>query len=79
MANLKSIRLGIIKLLYQMLYDTNKILTNNKIKYFIDGTTLLGAVRHKGLIPWNDDVNIGIMKDDENHFLSLKSDFKKCG
>jgi phosphorylcholine metabolism protein LicD/GR25 family glycosyltransferase involved in LPS biosynthesis len=79
MKKLKTIKPSIVKLLYQMLYDTHNILKNNGIKYFIDGGTLLGAVRHKGIIPWDDDIDIGIMQTDRTKFLSLRSDFKKCG
>lgn len=79
MTKLKVINSNIVKMLYQMLYDTHLILKNNGIKYFVDGGTLLGAVRHKGLIPWDDDVDIGIMQTDQRKFLNLRSDFKKCG
>jgi phosphorylcholine metabolism protein LicD/GR25 family glycosyltransferase involved in LPS biosynthesis len=79
MKKLKTIKPSIVKLLYQMLYDTHNILKNNGIKYFIDGGTLLGAVRHKGIIPWDDDIDIGIIQTDRTKFLSLRSDFKKCG
>ena len=37
--------------IYQMLFDIDKIFNHYKINYFIDSGTLLGAVRHKGIIP----------------------------
>ena len=79
MTKLKVIKPSIVKMLYQMLYDTHIILKNNGLKYFIDGGTFLGAIRHKGLIPWDDDIDIGIMQADAKKFLDLRSDFKKCG
>ena len=68
-----------IKILYQMLYDTDKILTKNNISYYIDGGTLLGAIRHKGIIPWDDDGDICILKEEEKKFLNLKLQFLDIG
>lgn len=68
-----------IKIIYQMLYDIDKILTINNVIYYIDGGTLLGAVRNNGIIPWDDDGDICIFKHDENKFLNLKLQFLNMG
>ncbi len=50
--------------LYEILRDVTSILEDAKITYFINYGTLLGAVRHKGLIPWDTDVDLGILRSD---------------
>jgi len=76
---LKYTKPDVVKMLYQIIYDTDKILDLNGLNYWIDGGSLLGAVRHKSMIPWDDDIDIGIMYYDVNKFLSLEKQFKKCG
>lgn len=44
-----------IRDLYQLMKDVHDIFTKYKIPYLIEAGTFLGAVRHEGIIPWDDD------------------------
>ena len=65
--------------IYKSLGYIDKIFNKNNIKYSLDGGTLLGAIRHNGLIPWDDDADICIEDKDLYKFLSLKEQFRKDG
>jgi lipopolysaccharide cholinephosphotransferase len=61
--------------IYKLLYILDKIFHQNKLEYWIEGGTMLGAVRHKGIIPWDDDGDVQIWKKDEERLKKLKDVF----
>ena len=61
----------------KLLSIIDDIAESNNIKYWIDGGSLIGTVRHNGFIPWDDDFDISLLKEDYLKLITALDDFCK--
>ena len=65
--NLKKLQLDLLNTMKEI----KKICDEENIKYFMLGGTFIGAVRHKGFIPWDDDIDIAMDRKSYEKFLNI--------
>lgn len=66
-------------LYYKKFKKIHSFLKKNNIEYFAVGGTLLGAIRHKGFIPWDNDMDIGMTRENFNKFISVAKQLENDG
>lgn len=59
------------KVLLSAMKDIDKICREHGLRYYLHAGTLLGAMNHGGFIPWDDDVDISMFRDDYERFIQI--------
>lgn len=59
------------RVLLSAMQDIDRICRENGLRYYLHAGTLLGAVNHQGFIPWDDDVDITMMRSDYDRFAEI--------
>ena len=58
-------------MLYQILAEIDRVCKKHNIPYFIQGGSAIGAFYNKGIVPWDDDVDVGMTRENYNRFLEV--------
>lgn len=58
----------------EIMDDIHRVCVKNNLKYYMIGGTALGAVRHKGFIPWDVDIDIAMPREDYEKFIEIAND-----
>lgn len=57
-----------------LLAELQKVCDRNGLKYWLDSGSLLGAIRHQGYIPWDDDIDVVMFRDDYDRLVKLSKE-----
>jgi lipopolysaccharide cholinephosphotransferase len=61
------------EVLLELLTEFDRVCRKHDIKYILFAGSALGAVRHKGFIPWDDDLDVAILREDYDRLMSIQS------
>ncbi|MBQ2687160.1 MAG: LicD family protein [Clostridia bacterium] len=61
----------------EILMELDRVCRKHNLRYYIVGGTLIGAVRTGGFIPWDDDIDVSMPREDFDKLLSLKDEFSE--
>ena len=63
------------KLELKILKEIIRICKKENIEYFLIGGSALGAIRHEGFIPWDDDIDVGMTRENYDNFLKVAEQY----
>ena len=69
-------RKKIFTVLLDLLYEFDRVCKKYNLRYYPEGGTLLGAIRHHGFIPWDDDIDVEMPREDYEVFVTLSHEFE---
>ena len=79
MSPVNSVTQVLIDGLYKTLMDITKLFKKHGIVYFATGGTLISCIRHKTLMPWDDDIDLAYFRNQHKTILSLGGKLNKLG
>lgn len=56
-----------------LLLNLDRFCREHDLSYFLEGGTALGAIRHQGFIPWDDDIDVGMFREDYEKLIALSA------